>query len=148
MAERQGYSKPGTSLVDLEQACPHRLSDADALLAAGCFSAAVAQGVYALEIGLKIRICKCLDLLSLPKAFEIHDLQGLMVLTGLSSRLATDRANIAISRNFEEIQKDANKVSDNRYKGNQSVTRAEAEEFFARLRDEKDGVLTWILTEI
>ena len=44
-------------------------------------------GIYASEIYLKVRACKKLDLDELPRAFELHDLDGLLVVSGLSRRL-------------------------------------------------------------
>jgi len=42
--------------------------------------------LYALEICLKARICKKLDQPKLPTAFEIHDIDGLLLLAGLARR--------------------------------------------------------------
>src|SRR5260221_14381594 len=81
------FSSPGTLRQDLEQAWQDRLQDAEALLQLGRTASAIADSVYALEILLKVLICKKLELDSLPRAFEIHDLSDLLLLAGLSRRI-------------------------------------------------------------
>jgi hypothetical protein len=79
------FSTLGTQVNDLEAAATDRLLDAEALFAAGRFASAVAMGVYALEIQLKVLICRRLNLTALPRAFEIHDIESLLVLSGHQS---------------------------------------------------------------
>ncbi|HMB03661.1 MAG TPA: hypothetical protein VKP69_07955, partial [Isosphaeraceae bacterium] len=77
------FTKPGARRVELQQASVDRQLDARALLAATRYASAIAMGLYALEIRLKVKICFRLDLDALPTAFEVHDFQGLLILTGL-----------------------------------------------------------------
>jgi hypothetical protein len=74
MAGGSKLSTLGALVSDLQVAAADRLLDAEALLAAGRYAAAIAIGVYSLEIYLKVRICQTLNLPALPKLFEIHDL--------------------------------------------------------------------------
>ena len=64
--------------------------------------AAIAAGLYALEIHLKVRICQRLNLANLPKSFEIHDLDGLVVLAGLRGRSMTC-CQQRVKTNWEDI---------------------------------------------
>jgi hypothetical protein len=66
------YTKLGSTVADLEAAWPDRLKDAEALLAAGRNGWAIATGLYALEIRLKVLIARRLDLEQLPRPFEIQ----------------------------------------------------------------------------
>ena len=144
MAADRSFTNLGTATVgDLNQAWEDRLRDADALLAAERFPSAVAMAVYSLEIRLKVRICQRLDVLSLPKAFEMHDLAGLLILSGLSQRLSAAEAD-PIKRNWVKITQTANLVTDRRYQSNNALGRQDAELFFAQLRDPSSGVLPWI----
>ena len=82
-----GFAKLGSSVADLDTAWRDRLADAEALLAAGRNGWAIATGLYALEIRLKVLVCRRLDIDKLPKAFEVHDLSSLLLLAGLSQRI-------------------------------------------------------------
>jgi len=86
---------------DLEIAWQDRLKDADAALKAKRPAAAIANGLYALEIRLKVMICKTLRLTKLPRAFEIHDLASLMLLAGHSDDL--EHAGVQVKDNWSEI---------------------------------------------
>ena len=81
------FTKLGESLADLEAAWQDRLADAEALFAAGRNAGAIVTGLYALEIRLKVAVCKRLDLERLTKSFEIHDLPALLLLAGWSRRI-------------------------------------------------------------
>jgi hypothetical protein len=87
MAGKQEFTKPGATRSDLEVAWQDRLADAQALFDAGRHAWAIATALYALEIRLKVLICKRLDVPDLPKAFETHDLDSLLLLAGLSKRI-------------------------------------------------------------
>ncbi len=75
--------KPGAQRTDLLAAYPDRLAEAGDLFDGARYGSAIALALYALEIYLKVRICMRLDLDALPKAFQIHDLDGLIMLSGL-----------------------------------------------------------------
>ena len=85
MAGGSKFAKLGAQLADLQarrRGAPPGCRDA---LCSRRFASAIAMGVYSLEIHLKVRICKRLNLEALPKPFEIHDLEGLLVLSGLQA---------------------------------------------------------------
>ena len=103
MAGGSKISTPGALLADLLLAAADRLQDAELLFANGSFASAIAMGVYSLEIHLKVLICKRLNLKALPSAFEIHDLDGLLVLCGLQAALKS--APSAVERNWTDIVK-------------------------------------------
>jgi hypothetical protein len=145
MAGERSYSSLGAKLGDLRIAWPDRLGDGEILLAANRFPSAIAAGLYALEILLKIRICERLDLHSLPKPFEIHDLDGLLTLAGLSRAVDEKKARGA-KRNWASIVAMSRRLTDLRYGTEPRPEEAEARAFFSQLRDGPDGVISWIST--
>lgn len=76
-----------TSREDLFRLAEDRLEDFEALRAAGRYAAAIYLGVYAVECLLKAHICKVLDLRRLPAVFKTHDLQVLLLHSGLNQRI-------------------------------------------------------------
>ena len=130
----------------MDVAARDRLIDAEQLLSAGRNASAIALGLYALEISLKVRICRQLDLNALPRPFEIHDLGGLLVLSGLSRPLNDDPRNSNVLANWNGIESFSRILNALRY-GEESDprwSRQEAELFFSELRDAPYGVLTWV----
>jgi hypothetical protein len=145
MAGGSKLSTAGALLADLQQAAADRLQDADALFAAGRYASAIAMGVYSLEIHLKVRICQKLNLTALPRAFEIHELPGLLVLTGLqAARLAAPNP---FQQNWQDIVLLAEDVNDLRYKPSAKWSQADAQTFLQKLRDPPDGVLPWLFAQ-
>ena len=67
-----------------------RLSDFRALWKTGRYHAAIYMSGYALEACLKCAICKNLKLDQLPKVFEYHDLESLLLFSGLEAELYLD----------------------------------------------------------
>jgi hypothetical protein len=137
------FTKPGGKRSDLEAAWQDRLADAEALLAAGRHAWAIATGLYALEIRLKVLICKRLDLQHLPKGFEIHDLDGLLLLTGLSQKMQKKGAR-KTRLNWDGIVNVARVLNDLRYQPAANWTATDSHTFFRRLNDPPDGVLPWL----
>jgi hypothetical protein len=130
---------------DLDLAWRDRLDDAHHLMASGRYAAAIAAGLYGLEICLKVRICKKLELDSLPKAFEIHDLEALLILSGLLRRLSNRKARGGIlKRNWDQIRDLSGKLNDLRYKPQSSWSHSQAAQFFDQLQNQRDGVRTWL----
>ena len=65
---------------------------------------AIANAIYSIEIRLKVLICNKTGVdWHFPSAFEIHDLEALLVLSGLSS--ANERAQVrpAVKINWDDI---------------------------------------------
>jgi len=142
MAGGPKFSAFGARLADLQVAAVDRLQDAELLFAQGRFASSIAMGVYSLEIHLKVRICLKLNLGALPKPFEIHDLEGLLVLCGL--RAAYDTAPAAVQRNWDDVARQAIEINDLRYLPNGNWTQAQTVTFLQQLRDPPDGVLPWL----
>ncbi|MBI1914216.1 MAG: hypothetical protein HYS12_05695 [Planctomycetes bacterium] len=137
------FTKLGNALADLETAWQDRLADADALLAAGRNAGAIVTGLYALEIRLKVAICKRLDLEQLPKNFEIHDLKALLLLAGWSRRIDRKSAR-KVKLNWDAIVSRSEELNELRYTADKNWTHAEAATFLKQLKDPPDGVLPWI----
>jgi len=145
MANGKSFAKLGAPLADLEAAATERLQDAEMLFAGGRFASAIAMGVYSLEIHLKVRICKKLNLIGLPKAFEIHELESLLVLSGL--RAARDSAPHALRFNWEQIADQSLRTNEMRYLSPSKWNQSDALTFLQQLRDPPDGVLPWLLAQ-
>ena len=140
---REGFARLGQALADLEQAWQDRMADAEALLAAGRNALAIATGLYAVEIRLKTVICRRLDLEQLPRAFEVHDLLGLLTLAELSRRIERKPAK-SVKENWDAVMNHVPRLNDFRYTPDAGWTAAQAREFFRQLRDPPHGVLVWL----
>jgi HEPN domain-containing protein len=78
--------------VVIEQIVGARYKDAEVLLASKRFDGAVYLCGYAVELGLKARICRTLQWDEYPtgqnyKSFKTHDLDILLHLTGLEDKI-------------------------------------------------------------
>ena len=129
--------------MELERAAQERIADADALLRSERSATAIAYGLYALEIQLKIAVCRRLDLTHLPRAFQIHDLLDLMHLTGLSREIGRTRASRDVKRNWDAIT-DLPSVDELRYGHRPEWNQALAANFLEQLLNEKHGVIPWL----
>ncbi len=77
---------------EIEEIVQARLKDAEVLLEASRFDGSVYLCCYAIELGLKARICRTLQLNEYPtsgkyKTFKTHDLDMLLHLTGLEDEV-------------------------------------------------------------
>jgi hypothetical protein len=145
MAAGRSIKTPGANVSDLEKSSGDRLDDSRTLIVAGRSATAIAAGIYALEIHLKVLICKHLDILHLPRAFEIHDLEELLILTGLSRKLESHPDN-QLLRNWADIVGLSTKLNDLRYSPGSNWPIHQAEAFMIWLDDPDHGVLTWLTT--
>ena len=146
MANERSFASLGARAIDLDVAWKDRLADADHLISVGRYPTAIAMGLYALEILLKARICRLLHLDQLPKPFEIHDLEGLMILSGLRHSLNQKQAR-PIKTKWGRIKDFAADHNELRYLPNTSKSQTEAEEFFDLLKEPSTGVIPWILIQ-
>lgn len=138
-------TKGGESLVHLEQAWQDRLVDGLTLHAAGRHGSAMALGLYSLEILLKAMVCRKLNLEHLPVGFQIHDLDGLVVLTGLSRLLnqkTTHRS--ALRRNWDDILLISRTLEELRYTPDSRWSKKQADTFFHQLNNPNHGVIPWL----
>lgn len=131
--------------TDLDIASHDRLADARALIAAGRSASAIAAGIYALEIRLKVLICRRLDLANLPRAFEFHDLDALLILTGLKQRLDR-KAPKGVKLNWSNLTQFARggKLSELRYSPESNWPLPQANTLLNWLDDPRSGVLSWL----
>jgi len=83
---------------DIKKIAKARLKDAEALLASRRYEGAIYLCGYAVELGLKARICKTLKWAGFPstrkefegyQSFKTHDLDVLLHLTGIEGRIKT-----------------------------------------------------------
>jgi len=139
------FSKPGAKLSELEEAASARLEDARVLAAHGRNATAIAMALYALEISLKVAICRRLDLDALPTDFQIHDFKGLLILSGLSRKIK-EPANAKVESNWDFIitEYKTSHVDTLRYAPGTRYLPAHARELLRRLEETPEGVLTWL----
>jgi len=129
---------------ELKELALLRLSEAETLFAAGLYDGAGYLCGYVLELALKARICRILDLAEYPatgdlgRVYATHDLVRLLTLAGLRGRLV---ANAAVVKNWGLA---APWKPDQRYDAAGSLTMRDAEEFLEAIRNRKEGVLPWI----
>ena len=143
MAGERSFAKLGASRTEFESAWKDRLKEAEILLRARRSAAAMVAGFYALEIRLKALICSRLDLPSLPRAFEIHDLESLLTLAGLSQKLKV-KASGRIQKNWESICELVPILNDLRYSPEGKWSQADAEKPLDQLTNPKTGLLPWL----
>lgn len=143
------FSMLGESLTDLQAAHVDRLAEANELFGLGRFGSAIAMGLYSLEIYLKVRICLRLDLPALPKPFQVHELDSLLVLSGLQGRM--DLLGIQpIRLNWIALAASTMKAihpNELRYKPNANWSQAVAKKILDQIQDPNDGVLPWLLAQ-
>ncbi|MDR3635110.1 MAG: hypothetical protein P4L84_15000 [Isosphaeraceae bacterium] len=144
MAVDRSFAKLGARVDDLGIAAADRLAEAELLFAAGRYSSAVMMGLYALEIQLKVLICRRLDLDQLPRAFETHDLEGLLVLAGLSRKIKSIKRPRGVEKNWIELLRSSEEINDFRYVTKPGWDHAWATKVLGQLRDTPNGVLPWL----
>ena len=142
MNPRSGsFAKFGANKSELVRAAEERLADAHFLLESGRWASAVAMGIYSLEIHLKVKICEKLEIIRLPTALEFHDLDELLVVTGLSERIKQEEL---IHENWQAIVVESTRLNELRYRPVPDSMEKRALEFFLYLDDSQVGVLPWL----
>ena len=146
MAGDRSFAKLNARRVDLERALEDRLKDAESLFKSRRYASSIALALYALEIGLKIAICRRLELDALPTAFEVHDFQGLIVLAGLQRRLH-EPAAASVKVHWDAISAfGAQHVNGLRYMASIRWSQPQARDILDRLQS-AEGVLPWIMAQ-
>jgi hypothetical protein len=143
MARKSQLSARGNSLIELQEAARERLRHAEALLNSGRFASSIAFGLYALEIELKIAICRRLDLNSLPIVFQTHSHEDLLVYTGLSNKIAQVKRPKAMKSNWDELVQLPG-IDELRYSYDPSRNKALARKTLHQLTDKASGVIPWL----
>ena len=131
---------------DLQELSRLRLKEAEALYKAHFYDGSVYLAGYAVELALKARICRILHLREYPlsgdlgKAFKIHNLEHLRVLSGLSAEIDVsknkdlfDNWSIAVAWNPEQ-----------RYEPRGKYDASKAKIILTSLTSKPNGVLTWL----
>jgi hypothetical protein len=138
----------GASVGQLDGAWQERLDDAEALYREKRYASAIAMGLYALEIRLKAIICKKLDITSLPRHFQIHNLDALMVLSGLSGKIRKVKRPRGVLKNWDELRALSESLDDLRYIPDPKWDHKLAQKVLGQLRDAPDGVLPWLSKQV
>jgi hypothetical protein len=147
MSRGGGGSRVGlmddTSLANLDEAWQEREKEAKAL-AASFPAASLALRFYALEIRIKTIICKRLGIDLLPRHCKTHELDELIIFTGLLGTLA-DPANDGIRQNWDILAKFAReRLNQTRYLPGSTLKAADLDEQLNALDNPGDGVWTWL----
>ena len=134
--------------VELKDLAQTRLKEARVLYRNRFYDGSIYLAGYVVELALKARICKMLDLRVYPdsgeisRSFKTHNLDDLLRLSGLQnkfdvaiSRSPTLLANWSVVTNWSEQF---------RYHPVGTSSQAQAQEVLAALDDPRDGVLTWL----
>ena len=122
-----------------------RLREAEALYAAGLHDGAAYVAGYAVEMALKARICKLLDVVDYPSTgplkhvYAVHDLDQLVLLAGLESRLGL--AAPPLFANWSTAQPWR---PDWRYTAAGTHSAKAALEILDAIRHPQDRILRWI----
>lgn len=130
---------------ELKRLARLRLREAEALHEAGLYDGAAYLAGYAVEMALKARICRVLEAADYPlagsfrPAYAVHDLEQLVLLGGLSTRLEAAappyRDNWSITRRWKP---------DRRYTPVGTCSAQESGDILDAISDPKDGILRWI----
>ena len=131
------------SVETLREVAEARLAEAQTLLGAGHYGAAIYLGGYAFECYLKVAVCFSLAWDALLGTFKVHDLDGLLMYSGFYSALRADE-NV-----FESFAKASAMWS---LEGNASVRyrrpaefdQATAKRFLEYVCDPQTGVVPWL----
>ena len=133
------------SRQELKDLAGLRLRDAEALFAAGLHDGAAYVAGYAVEMALKARICKLLDVIDYPstgplkQVYAVHDLDQLVLLAGLRSRLGL--AAPALLANWSTAQ---TWKPDRRYTAAGTHSAQDVLNLLDAIRHPQDGILRWI----
>ena len=122
-----------------------RLHEAEALFHVGFYDGARYLVGYSIELALKARICRLLDVEEYPasgdlgRVYATHDLDRLLTLAGLRRKL--DLSSPAVFANWSVATP---WKPEQRYDRAGTVSKSNAEDILNAIRDKKSGVLTWI----
>ena len=131
---------PRKALVEIAES---RLREATTLLEAGHYAAAIYLAGFAVECYLKTAICVALHWDDLRATFKTHDLECLMLHSGLDPEL---RANPRLSESFSKIVETWSLQSRNtiRYRCPSDFNEEAARSFLEQVSDPVTGVVPWL----
>ena len=131
---------------DLQELSRLRLREAQALYKAHFYDGCVYLAGYAVELGLKARICRLLRLEQYPlagdigRAFKVHSLDQLKVLAGLTTEIDVKK-NKAL---FDDWSKAVEWDPEQRYDAPGKYNASAAKVILDSLTSKPDGVFTWL----
>ena len=134
-----------TTRNQLKELALLRLHEAEALFEASFFDGARYLVGYSIELALKARICRLLDVEEYPatgdlgRVYATHDLDRLLTLAGLRRKLDLSSPAVFASWSVATPWK-----PEQRYDRAGTVTRSNAEDILNAVRHKTSGVLTWI----
>jgi HEPN domain-containing protein len=130
---------------DLKDLAALRLREAEALFTAGLYDGSAYLCGYVVELALKARICRLLDVDEYPdsgklrQVYAVHDLEQLLYLSALRRKL--DPANKLLFDNWSIA---VPWKPERRYDAAGSVSRRDAEEILNAVGDSASGMHKWI----
>ena len=134
--------------AELKELAKTRLREARALFDCGLYGGSYYLAGYVVELSLKARICRLLDMEDYPesgdlsRSFKIHKLDDLLRLAGLERRFEKAKmANPKLLTNWSLVTE---WKEDFRYKPVGSSAKLRAQDTIAALEDKNDGIFTWI----
>jgi HEPN domain-containing protein len=138
--------------VELEQLAQTRLDEAKALVEKGFYDGAFYLAGYVIELALKARICKVLDLSDYPDTgklgtvYKTHSFDELLLLSGLKNQFEQDKLNNALlAAHWSLLTQPGIGWSESfRYKPVGSVSEVAVHNIIAAIEDQPNGVFTWI----
>jgi len=147
MSRGGGGSRMGlmddTTLDNLDKAWQEREKEAKAL-AASFPATSLTLRIYALEIRIKTIICRRLGIDLLPGHCKTHELDELIIFTGLLGTLA-DPANDGIRQNWDILVRFVReRLNQIRYLPGSALKAADLNEQLNALDNPDDGVWTWL----
>lgn len=138
------------SYRDLKLLANSRLLEAKTLLKDDHYDGACYIAGYSIELALKARICKLLDINEYPekgniaKSFLTHSLDDLFILAGLQKKL---QKQIQKNKNFKSnwsIVEQFKWSEQNRYKPIGTYKKTGAEGFIKALDERNNGIFKWL----
>lgn len=145
---RGKLSELGAELVDLRGAFESRFKDYECLRDAKQYAGAVIMGLFAVEILLKCLICKNIREEKLPRVFEEHDLQGLLIIAGLRCELE-NFPNKSLQLSWTVLQGWGEKSIRARYLPDvQAMDPLEWAFFSTAFEDQICGVVPWLMQRL
>jgi HEPN domain len=134
--------------AELKELARTRLKEAKTLYDSGLYDGASYLAGYVVELALKARICKILDLNMYPetgeiaRSFKTHKLDDLIRLAGLQRKFDRAKAsNPSLLTNWSLVTTWSEQF---RYNPVGSSPRVRAGEIIAALDDPMDGIFTWL----
>jgi len=128
----------------LQELARLRLREAEALYKARLYDGSVYLAGYAVELGLKARICRILGLkeypLELGQTFKVHNLAQLKTLAGLTCEIDASKNKDL----FDNWSKAVAWDPEQRYEGPGKYNAGTAKVILDSIRERPSGVLTWL----